>query len=110
MAMELGGNAWEKAGQIWYVTMTEKLFATANFDDAARLTYKVAGDLYGTGSREQKAVRFGWREVGLSVGEVDSGNGGDNEDPDDTSGGKRKRGCFDSLAKNNFIRQLFGRS
>jgi Zn-dependent metalloprotease len=110
MAMELGGNAWEKAGQIWYETMTENLFANANFDDAARLTYKVAGDLYGTGSLEQKAVRFGWGEVGLPVGEVDSGNGGNNNNPDNTGSGTSKRGCFDSLAKKSFIRQLFGRS
>jgi Zn-dependent metalloprotease len=109
MAMELGGKAWEKAGMIWYVTLAEKLFANADFDDAARLTYESAGELYGNGSLEQKAVRFGWEEVGLSVGEIDSGNGGNNQDPEDPGSGQTRRGCFDSLSNNSFIRQLFGR-
>lgn len=109
-SMELGGHAWEKAGQIWYVAMSEKLFATADFNDAARLTYSAAGELFGKGSLEQKAVRFGWTEVGLSVGEIETGNGGNIGDPDDSTGANSRRGCFDSLAKNSFIRQLFGRS
>jgi Zn-dependent metalloprotease len=110
MAMELGGKAWEKAGMIWYVTLSEKLFASANFDDAARLTYEAAGELYGKGSLEQKAVRFGWSEVGLSVGEVDEGDGGGGDNPDVPNNGTSKRGCFESLAGNNYIRRLFGRS
>jgi Zn-dependent metalloprotease len=109
MSIELGGKAWEKAGLIWYLTLSEKLFASADFNDAARLTYEAAGELYGNRSQEQKAVRFGWQEVGLSVGEIDVGNGGDNEDPDNPDNGGSRRGCFDSLANNSFIRQLFGR-
>ena len=69
MSMEIGGYAWEKAGQIWYVGNEDNMLATADFADAARLTYQAAGELYGKGSLEQKAVRFGWNEVGLSVGE-----------------------------------------
>ncbi|MFL7838639.1 MAG: M4 family metallopeptidase [Candidatus Promineifilaceae bacterium] len=109
MAMELGGKAWEKAGQIWYVTLSEKLFANADFDDAARLTYEAAGELYDSGSLEQKAVRFGWEEVGLSVGEIDEGDGGNNEDPDNSGTVIQRRGCFDSFMNNDFIRRLFGR-
>ncbi len=71
--MEIGGFAWEKAGQIWYVTLRDRLSNRASFQDAARLTYQVAGELYGNGSLEQQAVRKGWDGVGLSV---EGGGGG----------------------------------
>lgn len=67
-ALELGGRAWEKAGQIWYVTLKDKLTANSNFQDCANLTYQVAGELYGAGGLEQQAVQKGWAEVGLTVG------------------------------------------
>lgn len=66
MAVEMGGYAWEKAGQIWYATLRNKLGATSQFQDAARLTIETAGELFGTGSFEQQAVRKGWAEVGIS--------------------------------------------
>jgi Zn-dependent metalloprotease len=67
-SIELGGYAWEKAGKIWYKTLTEKLTQRATFQEAADLTYQAAGELYGTGSLEQIAVRKGWSEVGISIG------------------------------------------
>ena len=67
-SLQLGGHAWEKAGQIWYVTLKDKLTANSNFQDCANLTYQVAGELYGAGGLEQQAVRKGWTEVGLPVG------------------------------------------
>jgi Zn-dependent metalloprotease len=67
-SIELGGYAWEKAGQIWYKTLTEKLTERATFQQAADLTYEAAGELYGVGSLEQIAVRKGWSEVGILIG------------------------------------------
>jgi Zn-dependent metalloprotease len=67
-AVELGGFAWEKAGQIWYKTLTEKLTERSTFQQAADLTFEAAGELYGTGSVEQNAVKKGWSEVGITVG------------------------------------------
>jgi Zn-dependent metalloprotease len=67
-AVELGGYAWEKAGQIWYVTLKNKLSANSKFQECANLTYQAAGELFGAGSIEQQAVQKGWREVGLPVG------------------------------------------
>lgn len=67
-AVELGGFAWEKAGQIWYVTLKDKLDANSKFQDCANLTYSTAGELFGAGSIEQQAVKKGWAEVGLTVG------------------------------------------
>jgi Zn-dependent metalloprotease len=66
-AVELGGYAWEKAGQIWYVTLRDKLGANSKFQDCANLTYQVAADLYGAGSVEQMAVKKGWEEVGITI-------------------------------------------
>jgi Zn-dependent metalloprotease len=67
-AVELGGFAWERAGQIWYVTLKDKLTANSKFQDCADLTYSTAGELFGAGSLEQQAVQKGWAEVGLTVG------------------------------------------
>lgn len=66
-AVEIGGNAWEKAGLIWYRTLKEKLQARASFQDAADLTFAMAGLQYGDGSLEQQAVTKGWAEVGITV-------------------------------------------
>jgi len=73
-AMELGGYAWEKAGQIWYAALTQKLGRASDFQQAANLTYQAAGEIYGQGSLEQQAVKNGWQAVGLNVEE--SGGGG----------------------------------
>jgi Zn-dependent metalloprotease len=72
-AMEIGGFAWEKIGQIWYIALRDRLTFSSNFADAAQKTYQVAGELYGSGSLEQQAVRKGWEGVGLSV---EGGGGG----------------------------------
>lgn len=64
-AVQMGGNAWTKAGQIWYVTLRDKLRPDSNFEDAARMTAAVATDLFGKGSNEVKAVQAGWKAVGL---------------------------------------------
>jgi Zn-dependent metalloprotease len=68
VATEIGGYAWEKAGQIWYITLRDRLRRRATFQDAAYFTFQVAGDLYGVGSQEQQAVRNGWAQVGITVG------------------------------------------
>ncbi len=65
LALRLKGYAWEKAGQIWYRTLTEKLRPQSTFRDAVTMTVTVAAELYGINSMEQKAVRSAWAEVGL---------------------------------------------
>ena len=76
-AMEMGGYAWEKAGRIWYITLRDRLTSTSVFNVAAQQTYLVAGELYGSGSLEQLAVKAGWQAVGIQVDEGD-GNGDGN--------------------------------
>ncbi|MEU1090390.1 M4 family metallopeptidase [Streptomyces sp. NPDC005892] len=64
-ATALGGNAWERAGQIWYdVLIGGELTPTADFADFARLTVAAARDRFGEGD-EREAVVKGWSEVGV---------------------------------------------
>ena len=66
VAMELGGNAWEKVGPIWYQTL-KNLNRFSDFQDAASMTHEVAGTMFGTGSIEQQAVKKAWDAVGITV-------------------------------------------
>ncbi len=68
MAVAMAGFAWEKAGLIWYRAMRDKFTSSTNFQNAADLTYAVAGDLYGQGSQEQQSVKYGWDGVGITIG------------------------------------------
>ena len=68
VAIALGGNAWGKAGNIWYRTLIDKIQPETQFQDCAGMTLEVAGTLYGLGGTEQKAVRDAWAKVGINVG------------------------------------------
>jgi Zn-dependent metalloprotease len=62
-ATQIGGNAWEKAGTIWYKTLSSGLSSTSSFKEFASHTVVVAGTLFGSDSNEQKAVRKAWDDV-----------------------------------------------
>ncbi|MFD8810431.1 M4 family metallopeptidase [Streptomyces sp. NPDC059627] len=65
-AHELGGYAWERAGQIWYDALTGgKLAPDCDFTGFARLTVDTAQARYGEGV-EARAVRNAWNQVGVS--------------------------------------------
>jgi Zn-dependent metalloprotease len=66
-AVAIGDYAWERAGKIWYVALTELLRHDSDFAAAARLTASAASDLYGKGSAEAKAVTEAWRAVGVQA-------------------------------------------
>lgn len=74
-ATAIGGNAWEKTGRIWYETLRGKLRANSEFNEAARMTVAVAGELYGVNGAEQAAVRQAWESVGLPVSEEEEQEG-----------------------------------
>jgi Zn-dependent metalloprotease len=65
-AVAIGKPAWEVAGKIWYVTLTERLRDNANFKKCAYETISVAGDYFGAATR--KAVRDAWQRVGVIKG------------------------------------------
>ncbi|MDP9842389.1 M4 family metallopeptidase [Streptosporangium lutulentum] len=64
-ATAIGGHAWEIAGRIWYVTLTERLGPRSDFVEAAEATVEVAGELFGGDGDEQKKVRGAWQQVGV---------------------------------------------
>ena len=64
-AAAMGGNAWEKPGSIWYLTLTERLGPNSGFQAAAETTAEVAGELFGEGGEEEEAVRGAWQAVGV---------------------------------------------
>jgi Zn-dependent metalloprotease len=65
-ATAIGGNAWEKAGRIWYDALTNRLRSTSDFADAATKTAAAAAGLFGARGAEVKAVRQAWRAVGVT--------------------------------------------
>jgi Zn-dependent metalloprotease len=67
LAIALGGNAWKSAGMIWYTALTEKLGASATFAKFAEMTFDAAGRLFGARSKEQKAVKDSWADVGIDL-------------------------------------------
>ena len=64
-AVGIGGNAWEKAGKIWYAALTQKLQPDAQFRDAADATVQAASEMFGSGGSEESAVKRAWQEVGV---------------------------------------------
>ncbi|MER5203982.1 M4 family metallopeptidase [Streptomyces sp. NPDC002825] len=66
LATELGGNAWERPGRIWYATMTGgALTEEVRFSEFARATLAAARELYGDETAE--AVRRAWAGVGVTA-------------------------------------------
>jgi Zn-dependent metalloprotease len=64
-AKAIGGNSWEKAGKIWYVTLTERLTGTADFAKCAAETVSVARDLFPEDSSIAAKVAKAWADVGV---------------------------------------------
>ncbi len=93
-ATNIGGNAWEAPGHIWYESLKAST-ATTQFQEFADTTHGKAGQLYGSGSSEQKAVAAAWREVGLRITGVTVSR----SDQDKDKGKSRPAPENDSLAE-----------
>jgi Zn-dependent metalloprotease len=65
---EIGNDSysWERVGKIWYIALEDRLREYSKFQDAADITYYIAGATFGKDSKEQKAVYTGWEAVGIS--------------------------------------------
>jgi len=64
VAVALGGYAWEKAGKIWYETLTGgELANDADFKAFADLTVKAAGKLFDQSAAD--VVTKAWKDVGV---------------------------------------------
>ncbi|WP_341531916.1 M4 family metallopeptidase (plasmid) [Nostoc sp. UHCC 0302] len=65
-AVNIGGNAWEDPGSIWYESLLASNQLT-QFQDFANTTYMKAGQMYGPNSIQQQAVASAWRQVGIRI-------------------------------------------
>ena len=63
-AMKIGGRPWLKAGRIWYRTLLN-LTARSGFEDMVETSETAAATEFGRGSKEHKAVKGAWKEVGF---------------------------------------------
>ena len=68
LATELGGHAWEVAGRIWYETLTGGgIKRNVDFHGFAQATCAAAVKLHGQRSKQAKAVKHAWQQVGLKA-------------------------------------------
>jgi Zn-dependent metalloprotease len=66
-ATAIGGNAWDRAGQIWYNALLDpNTRANTDFSGFARITIDVAGRLHGPDSLEATSVIKAWSAVGVT--------------------------------------------
>lgn len=68
VAAVLGGNAWERAGHIWWDALSGEVGQTPLFADWALLTAQAAVARYGEDSEEHRAVLSAWDAVGVPIG------------------------------------------
>ena len=67
LAQNLCGNAWERAGHIWYDTLQSIDNPHASFADWADRTVELARERFGAGSTEAIQTRRSWKLVGIAV-------------------------------------------
>jgi Zn-dependent metalloprotease len=68
VATTIGGNAWEKAGRIWYDAVRDNLVKpTSGFKAFGRATVRQAQIRFGTTSAEVDAVRAGWDQTKVKL-------------------------------------------
>ncbi|OUL64052.1 M4 family metallopeptidase [Flavobacterium sp. AJR] len=61
-----------KAEKIAYITLTEYLSPSSNFNDMRQATLMVTEDLYGLGSEEYKQVTNAWYAIGIGAAYADT--------------------------------------
>ncbi|KAF1847697.1 extracellular metalloprotease precursor [Cucurbitaria berberidis CBS 394.84] len=65
-AKSLGGNSWEKAGKVWYKTMTSgKIPFQCDFKTFAKVTVEIAGAAFAADASVKNAIRDAWVKVGV---------------------------------------------
>lgn len=71
-ATALGGRSWERAGTVWFDTMTTRglIPRDCDFETFALTTVRVAASRYGVGSDVERAVVAAWAGVGLRPGDA----------------------------------------
>jgi Zn-dependent metalloprotease len=79
-ATAIGGPAWEVAGQVWFDVLTGPgIAADCDFATFAGLTVAAAESRYAVGSRQARAVREAWEQVGVLAAGGGDGDGGSDD-------------------------------
>ncbi|KAF5005503.1 hypothetical protein FDECE_8081 [Fusarium decemcellulare] len=66
VAMELGGHSWDRAGKIWYATLTDsRMHPLTTFLEFARVTVDQAKILYPGDVSIAEVVAKAWKDVGV---------------------------------------------
>jgi Zn-dependent metalloprotease len=67
-ATTIGGNAWEKAGRVWYEANRDpRMRPTVGFNTFAATTVRAAAHIFGASSAEMAAVHDAWKGVGINL-------------------------------------------
>ena len=83
-AAEIGGNAYDDPGKIWYTTLTSgTLSESATFADFAEATQASARELFGEDSSQLAAVTQAWQTVGVLPANADEPDATDRPDATD---------------------------
>ena len=68
-AKAIGGNSWERPGQVWYAALTGGgVTPDTDFAGFARATVDAATALFGDDASVAQQVRAAWQQVGLLTG------------------------------------------
>ncbi len=63
----MGGNAWDKPGQIWYHALQSLNNPNATFQQWAEKTMEAAMEIHGIGTWETGMLKRAWKLVGIDV-------------------------------------------
>lgn len=70
-ATTIGGQAWEKAGKVWYAALTsDKARPSTGFSDFAKLTRAAAKSLFPRDTNVYRAVDDAWTRVGIPEADI----------------------------------------
>jgi Zn-dependent metalloprotease len=73
-AQALGGSSWERAGRVWFDTLTSgTLSPTVDFAGFADATLTTASTLFGTESDVHRAISGAWSTVGVDPADSATG-------------------------------------
>jgi Zn-dependent metalloprotease len=64
-AVALGGNAWDRAGRVWYDTLTSGLAERTDFATFAAASITAATSRFGADSEERTELEAAWARVGI---------------------------------------------
>ncbi|SER16817.1 protealysin inhibitor emfourin [Microlunatus flavus] len=77
-ARGVGGNSWERPGQVWYAALTDgSVTAGTDFAGFAQATVDAAARLFGDDPSVADQVRQAWQQVGLLTGSSRDATTGD---------------------------------